>query len=238
MINKLLLLLLFTFALTFSHTSGKTNIVQSLQIDFERHARERNSHEFASGTIFYSQSHGITIHVEDPIEQWMILKKYQLDIFYPIDRKAFLFKTENPTSLPFFQAFIGVVKKDYGLIELGYTLARHQKREPDTLFTYWVPPKKASKVLGDFTLIYVSNKITYAEFKNPKGSILSKTFYKSHCEFSGHHFPLSITTIRYSEADSTVEKITYSHPQFNVEIPESVLVFEIPDDVVTKEINW
>jgi outer membrane lipoprotein-sorting protein len=235
---SILLFILLLSPLPWSLTSRNTDIIQSLQIDFTRDFSEKESFESAVGTLYYSFPTHITIHVKEPVEQWMILKKYRMDIYYPLDRKVFLFKTENPISLPFFHAFIGVVKKDYGLIDLGYSLAYHRKREPDTLVTVWVPPKKASKVLGDFTLLYVSGKITYAEFKNPKGKILSKTFYGNHCEFEGINFPLSIETVRYTGADSTVEHITYSNPHFNTEIPDTILSFTIPDEVITKEFDW
>lgn len=211
--------------------------LQSLQIEFERFYKEKNREEIIEGSIYYNAPGSVIAVVEKPINQWIIFGKYGMDIYYPVERKAFRFITQNPVLLPFFQAFLGVVKKDYGLMDIGYTLSYHKKRE-DTLFTYWAPPKQLSKILGDFTLLYVSNRINYAEFEKPDGTIMSKSFYSNHIHHDTNYFPLEITTIRYIQADSTIEKITYSNPQFNIELSKEVLDFKIPPDVGVEEIEW
>ncbi|MCK4576731.1 hypothetical protein KAU34_10010 [candidate division WOR-3 bacterium] len=212
--------------------------LQDIQVEFIRYYKEKNTEEIIKGTIYFSSQENITVLIKEPINQWMILGKFVMDIYYPDQRKAFRFNTQNPVTLPFFQAFLGVVNKDYGLIDLGYSLSYHRKKGGDTLLTYWSPPKKASRILGDFTLVYVSGKISYAEFKKPNGSTLSKSHYSNHIQYGEYYFPLEIFTVRYSKADSTVEKITYINPQFNVELPEEVVGFKIPQDVIIEEIEW
>lgn len=214
-----------------------SQVFQTLEVEFERCFREKNTDEILKGTIYYQTSGKVIIVVTDPVNQWMIFEGKQLTIYYPDDKRAFQIITQNLVSLPFFQAFVGVIDEDYGLTELGYTLYNHIIKG-DSLFTYWSPPKKVSKVLGDFTLVYVSDKIVYAEFKKKDGEIMSKSLYSNHIRHGANHFPLEISTTRYIGADSTFEKVLYSKPQFNTSLPLKVTNFKIPKDVQIKEIKW
>ncbi|MCK4396556.1 hypothetical protein KAW96_08190 [candidate division WOR-3 bacterium] len=211
--------------------------MQNLKVDFERYYRDKGSEEIVEGTIYYQTPWRITVIVKKPLLQWIVFNKKGIDIYYPTERKAFRFKTQKPVSLQFFQAFLGVVKKDYGLIDMGYTLYS-RKIEGDTVFTQWFPPKVLSKVLGVFKLIYVSDKLVYAESKKADGAIMSKSFYSNHIQHSTTFFPLEISKVRYINADSTFEKITYINPQFNIDFPKDVTDFSISTDVKIKEIEW
>lgn len=228
---------IFPFLLISFNTIVYSQSLQTLQIQFKRYYKERNSEETVEGTIYFKSPGKVTVVVNEPIQQWMFFKKNGMDIYYPIERKAFRFITQNPVSLPFFQAFIGVVKKDYGLIDMEYTLASRQTKG-DTLFTKWYPPKKASKVIGDFTLTFCSDKLIYAESKKPDGSISSRTFYSNHIKNGNVFFPLQISTVRHIKSDTTFEKIIYSNPKFNIELPQDVIYFIIPADVSIKKIQW
>lgn len=210
---------------------------QTLQIEFERYYREKNVEEIEEGTIYYKTPDNITVIVKKPVNQWMILRSKGMDLYYPTDKKAFRFNTKKPVPLPFMEAFLGVVKRDYGLIDIGYILC-NRKINAETLITHWSPPKKLSKVLGDFTLIYVSDKLIYAESKKVDGTIMNKSSYSNHFHHGETYYPLEICTVRYTNPDSTIEKITFSKPQFNCEFPESIKCFNIPTYVKIKKIEW
>jgi len=210
---------------------------QTIQVQFERQYIEKDIKEIVKGTLYYQAPEKVTAVIKYPVNQWMLFDDKQLTIYYPDDKQAFQFNSQLPISLPFFEAFIGVVKTDYGLTDIGYALSDHEKRG-DTLFAYWSPPKKASKKLGQFTLAYVSDKIVYAELKEINGAIISKSFYKNHIHYGATHFPLEIYTIRYTKKDSILEEVVYTNPQFDKPLPSEVVTFKIPANIKIEEIDW
>lgn len=230
-------IILFVFNIFILNNFIYSQILKSIQIDFEKYFEDKNVKELIRGTVYYQASENLVISVREPVNQWMISEENKLIIYYPEKKQAFQFTTQTPASFPFFQAFLGAIKEDYGLTDMGYSLAEHEING-DTLITGWNPPKNASNELGDFTLTYVSNKITYAELRKADGSIISKSFYKNHFKYGVNYFPLEISTIRYADADSSFEKITYSNPQFNINLPEIVVNFELPPDTEIEEIRW
>ena len=223
--------LLLSYSASFPQSS------QTIQVQFERQYNEKGVKEIVKGNIYYRAPGGVTVVVNSPVKQWMIFAGKQLTIYYPDDKQAFQFNAQIPISLPFFEAFIGVVKTDYGLTDIGYVLSTHKTRG-DTLFTYWSPPKKTSKTLGEFTLAYVSDKIVYAELKRRDGTTASRSFYKNHIHYGVTYFPLEIYTIRYTKKDSILEKVVYTNPQFDKPLPIEVMNFKIPTNVKIEEINW
>jgi len=215
-----------------------SQFLRTIQVEFERQYSERGIKETVKGNIYYQAPERVTVIVTYPLKQWMIFEDTRLTIYYPNNKRAFQINTQSPISLPFFDAFIGVVKTDYGLTDIGYALCDYKTRG-DTLFTYWSPPKKkTSRALGEFTLAYVSNKIVYAELKKRNGTIISKSFYKNHVQYGTTFFPLEIYTIRYMEKDSTFEKIVYTDPQFDRPLPPEVTNFRVPANIDIEKISW
>ena len=167
----------------------------------------------------------------------MILKGNETIIYYPDELQAFRIISRNPASMPFFQAFIGAVKEDYGLSDLEYTFSSY-KREDNILVSYWDPPKNLSNFLGKFTLKYKDNKLVYVESINANGKILSKASYKNHILFAGTYFPLEISIAKFMNSSSTLEKVIYKNLQFNSPLPQEITAFKIPADVKVKEVKW
>ncbi|TES92057.1 MAG: hypothetical protein E3J87_06280 [Candidatus Cloacimonadota bacterium] len=230
----------FIFILIFFVTFNDViyaRILKSIQIDFEKHSREKDRQEIIKGTVYFQASGKIVVFVREPVNQWMIYRKDELIIYYPVEKRGFCFTTRFPPYPSFFQAFLGAVKEDYGLTDIGYTLSNHEINA-DTLTTWWNPPKRLSKQLGNFILVYVSNKITYAESRKSDGSISSKSFYDNHITHGVNYFPLKISTVRYAEADSSLENIFYNNPQFNINLPDIVKNFKLPSDAEIKKIKW
>lgn len=211
--------------------------LKTLHVKFKYEHREGNSIEITKGDIYYQAMSKIILKVNDPIDQWMVFEGTKIIIYYPHSQRAFRIVSQYPFSLPFFQTFVGVAKEDYGLTDMGYVFFSHKKRG-DTLFSYWNPPKKVSKVLGKFTLAHISNRLVYAELKKADGTIMSKSFYSDYIRYGATYFPLKISTIKYTKPDSTVEKIIYSNPQFNTSLPKEVINFKIPPNAEIKKVEW
>jgi outer membrane lipoprotein-sorting protein len=218
-------------------TSIHAEAMQTLIIDFDRQLVEIDNREQASGTIYYLPPHKLTVVVDEPIHQWMLFGKKRLEIYYPDEQKAFRFNSAYPFQLSFFEAFIGVLSKDYGLSDLGYVLV-HRSVTGDTITTTWKPPKPLAKALGEFILVYEKDKIIRAESKKVDGTITSRCTFGNHFEFKDIFFPFEITTIRFFESDSTVESILFSNPEFNGELPQHIIYFTIPSDAAIEESEW
>lgn len=213
-------------------------MIETVSVKFNREYKDKNKIEITKGDIYYeSMFKKVVIKVDYPINQWMILKGNETIIYYPNELKAFRIISQNPVSIPFFQAFIQVIKEDYGLSDFGYTFTSFTK-EKNILVSYWHPPNYLSKFLGKFTLKFEDNKIIYVEIENANGEVLSEAYFKNHVLYGATYFPLEITIVKNARINSIVEKIIYKNPQFNSPIPQEVNSFKIPDGVKVKELRW
>lgn len=213
-------------------------IIKTISVEFTREYSEDNTKEIIKGKIHYQSPSKTVIKIMDPINQWMILEDKEMLIYYPDDKKAFrIISSQNPFSMPFFQAFIGVVKEDYGLTELGYTMANYETND-NSLISHWNPPKNLSKFLGKIILEFKDNKIIRMELKNTDGKTIIKSLYKNHIFHGATYFPLEISTTTYLNASFTFEKIVYRHLQFNSSLPQDIVDFKIPEDIKVKEVKW
>ena len=218
-------------------TMSYSQIIKDLEVDFARSYHEGDRCDRTSGHIYYQADDIFLIHVVEPIHQWMIARPGKLIIYYPEDKKVFHFPTESPFNFPFFQAFLGVIKEDYGLTNLGFTLKAHEIKA-DTLLTTWSPPEAIRKRIGDYLMTTWQKKLISAEFHDPDGSTQAETYYSQHIEYSNIYFPLQIITLRYENNLTNAESIQYSNPVFNKLIPDSIVDFRFPDDVNIEEITW
>ncbi len=232
--KNLILLLLLPFLLI---SSASSQIIKSVSVDFTRVVTKEASEEVVKGNIYYQPSKGIVLKINEPIQQWMVLEQNTMLIYYQNERKAFRFKSENPFSLPFFQAFLGVDKDGFGLSEAGFKLFRNEMKG-DTLFTYWKPPEQANKTLGNTIMGLEKDKLVLVEVQDTKGGELAKTTFSNHFQYGATFFPLEVVSIKYQENSSIVEKIVYANLQFNVTFPEEVVNFKIPADIEIREIEW
>jgi outer membrane lipoprotein-sorting protein len=218
-------------------SAGYAQTIKSLEVDFKRILKDNESTRISRGTIFFADPDNLTLKVREPIEQWMIFEGYRIRLYYPEEKRALEISSQMPSNLPFFDAFVGMVKEDYGLTEIGYSIDRHELTN-DTLYIYWNPPEAAAGQLGQYVLALVDNKIAYAEARDAENKVIAKSLYNDHIEHNGTYFPLTIKTTRYESSDSTLETIYYTNPQFNRGLSEEALNIKIPTDVEVEKLEW
>lgn len=215
-----------------------SQVIQTVFAEFNREYKYGKNKDIVEGKIYYqAKTDKLVVVVDRPLKQFMILKGNEIIIYYPDRLKAFRITSQNPSSMPFFQLFIGVIKEDYGLTDLGYTFASYD-RKGNKLISYWNPPKSLSRFLGEMVLEYENNRLVYAESKNSKGKIVSKAFYKNHILYGGNYFPLEISVTKDFKLDSSVEKIIYRSVKFNTSLPQDIVNFKLPPEVEVEEIEW
>ena len=218
-------------------TLVRAQIIQTLQIDFQRKTCKYNNEEKVSGTIFYEYPDRMCLLIDDPVDQWIFSGIDSMVIYYPEDSLAFKFKTSYPVTFPFFQALLGVIQEDYGLSSIGYTLTEHEMAD-SMLTTVWIPPEDAPEEVGIFLLTYVRDKLIYVEYKMQNGDMLSQTHYRDHLLHGAYYFPMEIEKFQYADQDTIHETIIYRDPQFNCTLPDSLMDFCIPSYVSVEHIAW
>lgn len=210
---------------------------ENISVEFTRTITRNSSHETVKGYMYYQAPDKVMIKVVDPVKQWLVYQGMSMLIYYPDENRAFKFTSENPFEVPFFQAFASVVREDFGLSEAGFTLFQNEMRG-DTLVTYWKPPQQTKEVLGNTITGLAKDKLVFVEVQDTKGKALITTTYRNHFKFGETFFPLEVESVRHQESDSVVEKMVYSHPQFDVALPQEVIDFKIPPDAEVREIKW
>ena len=122
---------------------------------------------------------------------------------------------------------------------IGYTLDKHDVVD-QILYTYWKPPEKAKDKLGRVILGMHNDRLISAEIKNPEGYIIGRSRYQNHSKIGINYIPMEVTSSTYGEKSEVLqqEKIVYSNPQVNIEIPNPILNFTIPESVEVKEVRW
>ena len=230
--------LLVTFSLVLvANTSVSAQEIQTLVLGFSRTVIESATINRTGGQLAFKAPDEVYIHVQDPIEQWMVFYTNKILIYYPKDRTAFELASGYSSNVPFFEAFIGSIKEDYGLSDLGFSIADH-KIKNDTLTTMWRPDERVSRLIGNFILSYYDNKIIFTEAKDTAGKTITKVYYSNHIDYKNRYFPLDVKIFSYQSNGMTIENINYKNPIFNAELPDVIKNFKVPDDVEIKKVEF
>lgn len=214
--------------------------LKTLSLDFTRELTENDKTEHIAGTLHYDvQTARVVVEVTQPLKQIMIVENNILEIYYPIEKQAFRFTSEGRIPLPFVESIIQSTQVEYGLTAIGYTLDRHDVVDK-VLYTYWKPPVKAEDKLGSIILGMRDDRLISAEIKNPNGHIIGRSRYQNHSKIDINYIPMTVTSSTYDEESQLLqhEQIVYSNPLVNVETPNPMLSFTIPESVEVKEVKW
>ena len=214
--------------------------LKTLSLDFRRELTENDKTEHIAGTLHYDVTASrVVVEVTEPLKQIMIAKGNILEIYYPEQKQAFRFISEGQIPLPLIETIIQSMQAEYGLTALGYTLDKHDVID-EVLYTYWAPPEKAKDKLGVVILGIRKDRLISAEVKNPDGYIIARTLYQNHSEIGVNYIPMKVISSTYDEKSEVLqnEQIDYSNPQVNVEPPNPILNFTIPESVEVKETKW
>ena len=229
-------LLLTSFLCTGLHAAPLT----ILSLDFTRELTENNKTETTAGTLHYDvKAARVVVEVTEPLKQIMIVQDKVLEIYYPLENQAFRFIAEGRIPLPFVEAILQSTQAEYGLTAIGYSLDKHEIAD-DVLYTYWAPLKKAKDKLGTIILGSRAGKLISTEVKTSDDKLTAKSFYQKHTKLGDSHIPMEVTSSLYGPKSEVLEheRVVYSNPQPNAQLPPPILQFEIPKSVKVKEMQW
>ena len=227
------------FTLLFSNALYAAPL-KTLSLDFTRELTENGETEHIAGTLHYDvKAARVVVEVAQPLKQIMVVKDKALEIYYPVEKQAFRFISKGRIPLPFVESIIQSTQAEYGLTAVGYSLEKHDIVDK-VLYTYWTPPEKAKEKLGTVILGMQDDRLISAEVKNPKGHIIARSHYQDHSRIGINYIPMKVTSSAYGPTSEVLqsEYILYSNPQVNVDSPNPMLNFTIPESVEVKEIKW
>lgn len=230
-------IIILSLMLAFGLVADEAQKLDTIFLKFERKVVRSGSTEIVKGRAYYQSPQKLFVEVQEPIDQIMLIDGGVMLIYYPVEQKAFRIKSKALFSMPFIQAILSVMKDDYGLTEIGYTLSKHEKKG-DTLYTHWNPPRKLKKHLGKFTLGTANGVLVYAEARNPKGKTVVKSSFSKHVELAGKQFPLEVRSEIFDKSGRTEEFVSYSDVKLNIPLPEKVTSFKLPDSIRVDEVEW
>ena len=230
-----LLLLTLLFCTTLHAAPLKT-----LSLDFSRELTTDDKKETIAGTLHYDvKAARVVVEVTEPLQQIMVAQDKVLEIYYPVENRAFRFTAKGRIPLPFVESITQSIQAEYGLTAIGYSLDRHEIAD-DVLYTYWTPPEKAKDKLGIIILGSRVGRLISAEVKTPDDQLNVKSFYRNHTKLGDSYIPMEVTSSLYGPKSEVLEyeRVVYSNPQPNAQPPPLILQFEIPKSVKVKEIEW
>lgn len=214
--------------------------LKTLSLDFTRELTENGKTEHITGILHYDvKAVRVVVEVTQPLKQIMVVKDKTLEIYYPVEKQAFRFISKGRIPLPFVESIIQSTQAEYGLTAVGYSLEKHDIVDK-VLYSYWTPPEKAKEKLGPVILGMRDDRLISAEVKNPKGYIIARSHYEDHSKIGINYIPMRVTSSAYGPKSEVIqsEHIRYSNPRVNVDSPNPLLNFTIPESVEVKEIKW
>lgn len=215
------------------------NAADNISAAFKLSVNRGESPYKSSGLIHFNSEVALTVHVTDPLEQWMIFKGDTLTIYYPVENEIIKMPSRSgEVTLPIFQLIINSGLEDLGLVQVGYSLKKTDL-DGEKITATWEPPTAAQKVLGELIATYVRDSLISIVAYNPKNKVVSRQIYSNYLASKGKIFPRDLKVTRYGKTtDSVFESISLENVVFDIEIPEELLNPAMPDSVKTTVIEW
>jgi len=210
---------------------------KTLIVQFSRETIGTSEQSNSRGEILFDRSGKLVVNVKDPIRQIMIFEGKNLVIYYPVEKKAFRITAQTPFSLPVVSALMGSLYPNYGLDTMGYRLEKTEKKG-DTLVSYWQPPSHVRNILGTFMLVEHQRKLIYAESKRADGTLATVARFDKYVRVNNMLLALQVEAQHISKDDIYIEKTNFDNPQFNKNLPDSLINFRIPSGIAVRELVW
>lgn len=214
------------------------NSSEYLRVQFTRSLyAPSSSPDIVSGTMYFTPQGMVHIEITSPVTQHISLTGKDMTIYYPKERKAFVFSSDNPLSLPFASAFIGATRESMGLSDLGFTTSS-VSRSSDSIISTWLPPVSARTSLQKVVLAEVNGVVVRSESFDAKGALSTRAVYKNYVSIMQGQVPLEIYGGWQSKKGWTRENLEFSDPRSVAALPPHLNDFTIPSDVIPRRVQW
>lgn len=193
--------------------------------------------DVVQGNMYYTPSGVVHIEVTSPVSQLISLTGTQMSIYYPKERKAFIFESKNPLTLPFASAFLGSTRESFGLPELGFTAANVLQRG-DSVISTWNPPSIAKQTVDRVILTEVHGDIVQTESYTQKGALSTRATFKNFISIKQGRVPLEIYNGWQTSKGWTKEVLLFASPSTISTLPAHLNNFTIPPDITPRKVQW
>lgn len=221
----------------FAATTAAAQSIDRISAQFIRTAQRGNAApERTEGNVYLDAKGTIWIRVLRPVDQWVIVDKNTMLLYYPNEQKAFRFTRSSPFALPLYQSFFALSDDPADLSRYGFFLTG-SRTSGDTLISSWTGPGTSS----DGGVVYVAlsrDRLAYIEVRDSQGNITTKTEYSEYFRKGRRAFPLRINSMQVLSGTRTEDRMEYSALKFNEQFPKEVASFSIPSTVVIRDIQW
>jgi len=234
MILKIFKYIIIAFAI--QPNSTVTGPVNTVYFDFEVIKLSNNDLEIIQGRLFKKMNNELVLFIERPIKQYIYIKSKSMFLYYPRDLKAFSLKSAVDFNMSYYNTFINYHKEDLGLTEINYTLSE-VNTYTDSLYFIWSPPEKLSKQIGKCVLKYNRKYLFEADYYNKQGQLKTKILFSDIIIYNGINFPRQIVTEDLIDPCGLIEFVNIDNIEFNKTLPDSIINFKIPDNVIIKKIR-
>lgn len=217
-------------------TTGGTGF---LRVGFTRSVYQPSggAPDVVQGSMYYTPTGVVHIEVTSPVSQLISLTGTQMSIYYPKERKAFIFESKNPLTLPFASAFLGSTRESFGLPDLGFTAASVTQRG-DSVISTWNPPSVTKQAVDRVVLTEVNGDIVLTESYTSKGSLSTRATFKKYISIKQGRVPLEIYNGWQTSKGWTKEVLLFASPSTIPTLPAHLNNFTIPSDVVPRKVQW
>lgn len=186
----------------------------SFGADFTRTVNENGVTEQSSGKIRIQFPSDLMVFVETPVKQWLHYSQNHLLIYYPDELKLFRLNKSSAVAPPFISSIISVVKEDFGLSELGFTI-QSNSYSADTLRVRWQAPDSLKQVVSIVELQYQGRKLTSSYSYDARDSLVLANRYSGHYDHRGYQVPMLVNIWQRTAQGGKSEEIAYSNPDFD-----------------------
>lgn len=209
-----------------------------LRVAFTRSLYAPNSPpEIVEGNIYYSQKGAVHIEVTTPVSQLITLTGNEMQLYYPKERKAFIFESANPMSLPFASAFLSSTRESFGLPEIGFSVLS-VVRSGDSVISSWSPPPAGRQQVEKVVMVEVNGDVVKTESYAPKSKLSTRTTYKNFVGIQQGRVPLEIYGGWQTKKGWTRENLLFADPTTIAVLPAHLNGFAIPPDVMPRRSQW
>ncbi len=217
------------FLIVFTVVIYTVSFSADVSCNFFRETRENSKIEKVYGFMYFKisendKNNSMYLHVTAPVNQIIEYKTNKTTIYYPDEKKAFIFKYEKKSAKinPMDPAF-----KKIDLSAAGFILAKKERKGKGKR-EIWVPKEKKKSPIKEIVLGTTgSGAVNFIEIKATDGRIISRMKYGNFMKVGSREIPLYFEAYKSTGSSENFETTKLSDPDSKSGLPEELQNFKI-----------
>jgi hypothetical protein len=203
-----------------------------MSFHFYKETHKNQKVEIVNGFMYLKVSNNasnnsIYLYVTAPVNQIVEYNSSKTTIYYPEEKKAFIFESSRPSSV---MGPLDAMLKTPDLGKAGLVLVKNIKTM-DGNEQIWMPKDIAVAPIKEITIDTAANGVVdLVEIKDKQGKIMSRIKYSNFKSINNHEVPLFTETYSINGSGSSYESMRLTSPNSRAVLPEEIRDFKIPKD--------